>query len=121
MKTDHYTKTILTVIAICLTINIVKDFDFIPSAQAAENTKLTEVPEGFKLVPILEAQVMDVRIVGVNTYDELNVNLKKVSTYDPINVSLKKIDTRDKMEVNISELGGRWISNGGPLPVKLER
>ncbi|MGB3342612.1 MAG: hypothetical protein WBA61_01745 [Aequorivita sp.] len=120
MKTDRYTKTILTIIAICLSINVVKDIDFIPSTYATETTKASVIPDGFKLVPVEDAAVMDVRIVDINTYKELNVNLKKVSTYDPIKVNLQKIETRDKMEVNISEIGGRWVSNGGPIPVKIQ-
>ena len=39
MKTDLYTKTILTVIAVCLTVNLLKEFEVIPSAQA--NTTVT--------------------------------------------------------------------------------
>lgn len=118
MKTDKYTKIVLTVIAICLVINIVKEFNIVPSAYANEG-KATLAPEGFKLVPINTAQVMDVRIVDINTSDELNVNLKRVSTYDPIKVNLKKIETSDKLDVNLKELGGRWIPYGA-LPVKIE-
>lgn len=119
MKTDNYTKVVLTVIAICLTINIVKESNIVPSAYANEATNDISVPDGFKVVPINAAQVMDVRIVDVNTYKELNVNLKSVSTYDPIKVNLKKIETSDKLDVNIKELGGRWIPYGA-LPVKIE-
>ena len=36
MKFDLYTKSILTVIAICLTINVLKDFDIMPKAYANE-------------------------------------------------------------------------------------
>ena len=118
MKTDKYTKIVLTVIAICLTINILKEFNLVPSAYANEVKSPTSVPDGYKIVPINDA-VMDVRIVDVNTYKELNVNLKSVSTYDPIKVNLKKIETSDKLDVNLKELGGRWVSYG-PLPVKIE-
>ena len=34
MKTDLYTKTILTVIAVCLTVNLLKEFEVIPTAKA---------------------------------------------------------------------------------------
>lgn len=120
MKTDKYTKTVLTIIAICLTINIVKDIDFFPAAHANEIASPTSVPEGYKLVPADASSVMDVRIVDINTYKELNVNLKKVSSYDPIKVNLSKIETYDKLDINVKEVGGRWVSNGGPLPVKLQ-
>lgn len=118
MKTDKYTKVILTVIALCLTINVIKEFNIIPTAYASEVKDLKDIPEGYKMVPI-NSQVMDVRIVDVNTSKEMNVNLKSVSTYDPIKVNLKKIETSDKLDVNLKELGGRWVQYG-PLPVKME-
>lgn len=118
MKTDKYTKIVLTVIALCLIVNVVKEFNFMPTTYANEADNDIPVLEGFKLVPI-NGSVMDVRIVDVNTYKELNVNLKSVSTYDPINVNLKKIETSDKLDVNLKELGGRWLSYGA-LPVKME-
>ncbi len=118
MKTDKYTKIILTIIAICLTINIIKDFEFIPSAYANETEKISEVPVGYKLVPMNE--VMDVRLVDINTYDELNVNLKSVDTYDEVKVNIKKIETTDELDVNLDEIGGGWVSNGGPIPVKVQ-
>lgn len=118
MKTDKYTKTVLTVIAICLTINVVKEFDLVPAAYANEVKNPMAVPEGYKIVPI-DNSVIDVRIVDVNTSKELNVNLKNVSTYNPINVNLKKIETSDKLDINLKEIGGRWVSYG-PLPVKIE-
>ncbi len=108
MKTDTYTKTILTIIAICLTINVVKDFNFIPTAYANEKELQKPITD-----------VMDVRIVDINTYDELNVNLKSVDTYDEVKVNLKKIETTDELDVNIDEIGGGWVSNGGPIKVKM--
>jgi hypothetical protein len=39
-KTDLYTKIVLTVIAIALTANLVKDFDFVSKAQAGEVVNL---------------------------------------------------------------------------------
>ena len=39
MKTDLYTKTVLTVIAVCLTVNLLKEFEVIPTAKA--NTAAT--------------------------------------------------------------------------------
>lgn len=118
MKTDQYTKSMLTVIAIALIFNVVSQLNPIPSAYAHEVSKSIPVPEGYKIVPINSA-VMDVRIVDINTSKEMNVNLKKVSSYDPIKVNIKKIETSDKLDVNLKELGGQWISYG-PLPVKIE-
>ncbi|MGO3184043.1 MAG: hypothetical protein ACTIJ9_14550 [Aequorivita sp.] len=117
MKTDTYTKSILTIIAICLTINVVKDFNIIPSAYANESEKTSDIPNGYKIVP--ENDVMDVRLVNINTTDKLNVNLKGVDTYDALKVNVDKIETKDPLNVNLFSLGGSWVSNGGPLPVKV--
>ncbi len=111
MKTDNYTKTILTIIAICLTINVIKDFQIFPSAYASENENAVTKPV---------TEVLDVRIVDINTYDELNVNLKGVDTYDEVKVNLKSIETTDELDVNLDEIGGGWVSNGGPIPVKIQ-
>ena len=107
MKTDLYTKTILTIIALCLTYNVVSDFDFIPSAYAADNKIDTEITSEYKLVPISNMETIDVRIVDINTYDELKVNITS-------------IDTNDEMDINIDEIGGSWVSSGGPINVKIK-
>ncbi len=120
MKTDRYTKTILTIIAVCLTINLVKEFNIVPSVYASENKNTTEASTEYRLVPLNENSTMDVRIVDINTYDELNVNLKSVDTYDEVKVNIKSIDTSDELDINIDEIGGSWVTNGGPLRVKIE-
>lgn len=60
MKTDTYTKTILTIIAICLTINVVKDYDIIPSAYASEKIEAEPVNA-----------IMDVRLVDIDTSNKI--------------------------------------------------
>jgi hypothetical protein len=121
MKTDLYTKTILTIIALCLTINILRDVEILPAAYATENTyDATKVSKEYALVPISAANTIDVRIVDINTYDELNVNLKSVDTYDEVKVNIKSIDTSDELDVNIDEIGGGWLNNGGPIRVKID-
>ncbi|PXV69224.1 hypothetical protein CLV62_101493 [Dysgonomonas alginatilytica] len=53
MKTDLYTKTILTVIAVCLTVNLLKEFEIIPAVQA--NTAATApapIPAATQTAPI---------------------------------------------------------------------
>ncbi|WP_310992046.1 hypothetical protein [Aequorivita marina] len=119
MKTDTYTKTVLTIIAICLSINLVKEFNILPAAYANETEKILNIPNGHLIVP--ENQVMDVRLVDINTSDKLNVNLKEVNTYDALKVNVSTIETKDQLNVNLYSLGGSWVSNGGPLPVKLAR
>ena len=121
MKTDLYTKTVLTIIAVCLTINVVKEFELVPSVHATTNTfDATPVSTEYALVPISAANTIDVRIVDINTYDELNVNLKSVDTYDEVKVNIKSIDTSDELDVNIDEIGGAWVTNGGPIKVKID-
>ena len=39
MKTDLYTKTVLTVIAVVLSINLLSDFDIITKAYANDSTQ----------------------------------------------------------------------------------
>ena len=116
MKSDMYTKVILTIIAICLTINIIQEWKIIPEANASSTPETSK----YKLVPLDDSNTIDVRIVDINTYDELNVNLKSVDTYDEVKVNLKSIDTNDELDVNIDELGGTWVNPGGPLRVKFE-
>ncbi|NND62577.1 MAG: hypothetical protein HKN48_05240 [Flavobacteriaceae bacterium] len=113
MKTDLYTKTILTIIAVCLTFNVVKDLEIIPSLYASETSPESKIDLGAPL------ETIDVRIVDINTYDELNVNLKSVDTYDEVKVNVKSIDTSDELDVNIDEIGGGWVSNGGPIKVQI--
>jgi len=115
MKTDLYTKTILTIIAICLTINVVQQLEIIPSVHASEKNSTTPL----NLAPLTE--VIDVRIVDINTYDELNVNIKSVDTYDEFKVNIKSIDTSDELDVNIDEVGGRWVNSGNPIPVTIKQ
>ncbi|NNM23518.1 MAG: hypothetical protein HKO54_08180 [Flavobacteriaceae bacterium] len=115
MKADLYTKTILTIIAACLTINVMQQFNFIPSVHASEDK---EVPAG--VLPSL-LETIDVRIVDINTYDELNVNLKSVDTYDEVKVNIKGIDTSDELDVNIDEVGGSWVNSGSPIPVTIRQ
>jgi hypothetical protein len=120
MKTDLYTKSVLTIIAICLTINVVSDLEIIPAAYASEGSITPNSSTEYKLVPVGELETLDVRIVDINTFDELNVNIKSVYTYDEIKVNINGIDTSDELDVNIDEIGGGWLSHGGPLPVEIK-
>ncbi|MCT8339767.1 hypothetical protein MG296_06860 [Flavobacteriaceae bacterium TK19130] len=118
MKIDLYTKTLLTIIAICLTFNVLKDFDVIPSAYA--NDTLPETSTEYTLVPVTETNTMDVRIVDIYTSDELNVNLKGISTYDEMKVNVNSIDTSDELDVNIDEVGGQSIFYGSGVPISTD-
>lgn len=119
MKTDTYTKVVLTVIAVCLSANLLKGLELIPTAHAAGALTPNATSPKYQLVPISEANTIDVRLVDINTYDELNVNLKSVDTYDEVKVNLKRIETSDELDVNLDEIGGSFVSMGGPVPVTI--
>ena len=58
MKTDLYTKIVLTVIAVCLTINVVKELNVVQPVNAKTNETKLAAPE---------SSVVEVKIVGVGT------------------------------------------------------
>ncbi|MEP2937236.1 MAG: hypothetical protein ABJM06_02500 [Gilvibacter sp.] len=122
MQTDKYTKVVLTIIAVCLTVNTVQKLDLIPSAYANEaNDALPDIEAPrYGLVPLNQDGLIDVNIKDISTYDELNVNLKGVDTYEKVPVTIKGVDTSDELDVNLDELGGSWISSGGPLKVQIQ-
>lgn len=61
MKTDLYTKVILTVIALCLSLNILKEFDIIPTVQAKESVSVpAPAPQA------VQSGTVDVNIVSVS-------------------------------------------------------
>jgi hypothetical protein len=88
MKLDLYTKSILTIIAVCLTINVLKDFDIMPKAYANEPLKNQQ-----NLLPN-----KNYGLIPVNTDGTIDVNIKSSSTMD---VNIESISTRDKMRVII--------------------
>ena len=131
MKTDTYTKTLLTIIAIALTLTVLKDYKILPSAYAnnnvIESTNHNNISEeitnfeNYRLVKLSDINTMDVRIVDISTYDELNVNIKSIDSYDELKVNLKTIDTSDELNINIDEVGGQSIYSGNAIPVKIEQ
>lgn len=105
MKTDRYTKVILTIIAVCLLINVLEKIDIVPKAYANDDSINTPVNSNYAIVPVNEdgsinmtlktGAPMDVNIVGIRTNDDLdvNVNLQKIggySTYGEIPVKVKQ-------------------------------
>lgn len=113
MKTDLYTKFVCTVIAICLLIIVFRDIDLIPKAYA------NDVPfTKYGLVPINDDGTISVRLSNT---DELDVNIKNIDTYDKLRVDLNAISTNDELDINIDEIGGSYVSSGGPIKVKLEQ
>lgn len=112
MKTDHYTKFIFTIIAICLVIIVIRDIELIPKVHA------NNIPvNNYSLIPVNSDGSINVR---VSNMDEIDVNIKKIDTYDKLKVDLNSISTRDEVDINIDEVGGRYVSSGGPIEVKLQ-
>lgn len=89
MKLDLYTKSILTIIAVCLTINVLKDFDIIPKAYA--NDPLKNQPnlllnKNYGLIPVNADGTIDVNIKSSTVMD---VNVSAISTWDKMRVIIK--------------------------------
>ncbi|NDW13187.1 hypothetical protein D0T50_09800 [Bacteroides sp. 214] len=75
MKVDLYTKVILTVIAFCMSVSLLRDLEIIPSAHANSNA----VPAVYASQPAAANGVVDVRIVDWG--GELYQRPLYVSTY----------------------------------------
>ncbi len=88
MKSDFYTKTVLTIIALCLSILTLQSIDIIPKAYAKENNK-----NDLKLLPN-----KNYGVIPVNADGSINVNLKSSTTMD---VNIRNIRTSDEMPVVI--------------------
>ncbi len=88
MQTDLYTKTILTIIAICLVIIVVKQIDIIPNAHAENSANVVYDPN-YRLIKANADGTIDVNIKSASS--SIDVNLVKVKTYDPVDVNIKKV------------------------------
>lgn len=69
MKTDAYTKIVLTIIAICLTFNVIKELEIVQSVQAKTNELNLVSPQ---------SSVIDVKIVDWSGlyYNPIPVTIK---------------------------------------------
>tara|TARA_R110000744_G_scaffold123943_2_gene229383 strand:- start:90 stop:386 length:297 start_codon:yes stop_codon:yes gene_type:complete len=73
MKTDIYTKSVLTVIAICLFVSTFTPYDFISKAHATEVDKISEIL----------SKPTEVRIVSIDTSVMVDVNLSRILGWYP--------------------------------------
>ncbi|WP_103867405.1 hypothetical protein [Aquimarina sp. I32.4] len=112
MKTDTYTKFVISVIAIYLVIIVIRDTDIIPKAHA-NSTPTTN----YGIIPINDDGSITVKL---SKSDEIDVNLKNIDTYDKLKVDLSTISTDQELNINIDEVGGSYVSGGGPIKVKLQ-
>lgn len=106
MKTDLFTKIVLTVIAINLTILTVQNMDLIPKAYASESMNSSNL-----------APNVNYGLVPINEDGSINV---KLNSYDEIDVNIVGINTNDELDVNIDEIGGGYVSHGGPISVEID-
>ncbi len=102
MKTDLYTKSILTIIAIFLGIIALQNLNPLMVANATEQN-------------IHNAGTSNSGLIPMNSNGTIDVNI--VSCSATLGVSLNKINTSDELDVNIDEIGGSWVSN--PITVKI--
>lgn len=107
MKTDRYTKTVLTVIAACLVVHTLKSVNIIPEAHAAEpaSKATAALPETAKY-----------GLVPVNADGSINVKLTNTA---PMEVKIVDISSYNEMPVNIKEIAGYSVYNG-VIPVKVK-
>ena len=83
MQTDAYTKSILTIIALCLVLHVLNSFSLVPSVKASAFDQ-----SGYVLAPVNEDGSMNVRLVGGADNTPMDVNI--VGCYDcPLDVKVK--------------------------------
>jgi hypothetical protein len=90
MKTDTYTKSVLTIIAICLTIIVLRNVDILPAAYARAPNSDVEPLRNYGLVPLNANGSIDVNVKSIS--EELDVNISNISTSDKLNVDVKDVD-----------------------------
>lgn len=104
MKTDLYTKTVLTVIAVCLTVNLLKEFEVIPSAQA-NTTAITQTPQPIA-AQVAPVDVNIVQISGKQIYPR-NVKSNDIE-YSLLPISIEFFDS-NPIKTNLVEVKGKAI------------
>jgi len=125
MKTDRYTKLLLTVVAICLINLSFSGANLFPKAYAGNDAGLKYglVPineDGSITVKLSKHDEIDVNITNISTSDELSVDLAEISTSDKLSVNLTEISTSDEMDINIAEVGGHFVHISSGIPVKIK-
>jgi hypothetical protein len=94
----------LTIIAICLVALTMNTFHIFPEVNANDSFKVNFANTGYGLVPVNEDGSISVRLTST---DEIDVNISNIST-------------SDELEVNLAEIGGGYVSYGGPISVKID-
>lgn len=115
MKTDLYTKAVLTVIAIALLALAFKNTSIVNEAKA-DKANFSR----YASIPLNEDGSINVKLIS-----DMDVNIKSIggsSVYGAIPINLKEISGSSfygTLPINIKEYGGSSVSSSG-LPVNIE-
>lgn len=88
MKTDFYTKVLLTIIAICLSIITLKGVGIFPTASANSSSSINSMPRNYGMIPINEDGSINVHLVGE---DVLDVRLRGIDEASYLNWEAIKV------------------------------
>lgn len=114
MKTDLYTKAILTVIAVALIALVFKNTTIVNEAKAETGFNK------YSAIPVNKDGSINVKMMS-----DMDVNIKSVggsSVYGSIPMNLKEIGGSSfygALPVNIKEYGGSGVNSNG-IPVNIE-
>lgn len=116
MKTDFYTKAVLTVIAVALVALVIQNTKLVHEAKA-DKTNFNK----FAHIPINDDGSINVRL----PLDQMDVNVKSIggsSVYGAIPVNMKEMGgygIYGALPVNVKEVSGSSVSSSG-LPVNIK-
>lgn len=115
MKTDFYTKAVLTVIAVALVILVLQNSTFVNEAKADQtnHNKYISIP------------INDDGSINVKMSNEMDVNIHSIggsSVYGALPINLKEIGGSSfygSLPINLKEVSGSSFSSNG-LPVNIQ-
>ena len=116
MKTDLYTKTVLTIIAIALVSLVFKNSSIVNEAKAGQNNF-----NKFISVPVNADGSINVKMVS-----DMDVNIHSIggsSVYGALPINLKEIGGNSfygSLPMNIKEINGNSINSSNRIPVNIE-
>ena len=92
MKSNTFTKALLTIIAVNLCFLSINELEIIPKVRANNQANSNELfpLSNYGLVPLNEDGSINVRL---SSYDELDVNITDINTSDKLNVEIKEVDS----------------------------
>jgi uncharacterized membrane protein YuzA (DUF378 family) len=99
MRIDKFSKLILSIIAVNLTILSVTELDIFSALQAGEPAQIQNMNYG--LVPLNDDGSINVRL---SSSEQIDVNITDISTNDEMNVNIAKIGTGSELKVSIESV-----------------